>query len=383
MKIALANLYYLPVQGGIEKYMYELAKRFQREHEVEIIAGGGRLGERLRYSDGLREYRIPFVEPRMTTAWLTIAGMFVPACAYRISNSDFDMVHANCVPSAYAAMKASKKKPFVFTQHNNEEIIRTYAHFVGVKLYETIMSKIIENAASIISVSKSVAKEMESRYGVKSKTIYNGVDLDFFTPENDGKEFRDRYSLGDSRIVLFVGKIDKRKGLEYLAHAFEKVKRNVKNTKLVIVGKTRFEEDSYLNKIMEMMEAFGILDSVYFTGEISIEMLQEAYRACDVFVMPSITETFGIVVIEAMASGKPVVVTRSGGPEELVVDGKNGFVVGPRDSEALADRIITILTDESLAERMGRYGRIHAERNFNWDKTAVETMKVYEDALSE
>ncbi len=383
MKLAMANLYFLPVQGGIETYMYELSKRFVPEHEVEIIAGGVKGIKRHRIVEGISEYRIPFVRPNRATAWLTITGMYVPSCALRIANTDYDIVHANCVPSAFAATRAGRnKKPFVFTQHNNMQIVKTYIHWFGSKVYDSLMNVILDSAAGIISVSKCVASEMEARYGVKSKVIYNGVDLEGFSPMVDGSPFRKALGLGDAPMILLVCKFDKRKGLEHLAEAFAHVQKTIPDSRLVIVGKSRFESDNYLYSVQRRMRRLGVRDKVYFTGELPLIWLQKAYAACNVFVLPSETETFGIVVAEASSSGKPVVVTRSGGPEEIVEDGKTGYVVEPCDHEAMAERVIRLLSDEKLSKKMGESGRRRAETHFNWDVTAKETMKVYARALS-
>lgn len=148
-------------------------------------------------------------------------------------------------------------------------------------------------------------------------------------------------------------------------------------TRLVLAGR-----GSLCDGLRKKASALGLGESVVFSGYMEEDELKEAYGVCDLFVLPSTVEPFGIVVAEAMASGKPVVCTNSGGVREVVADGVNGFLVPPGDSGALADRLCALLSDKSARDRMGRMGRRIAETKFDWKAIALRTKRLYEEVLA-
>jgi glycosyltransferase involved in cell wall biosynthesis len=143
------------------------------------------------------------------------------------------------------------------------------------------------------------------------------------------------------------------------------------------VGSARFDVPS----IGQIIQRSDIRRAVRFTGYVSDQMLPAFYSCCDVFCYPSLWEGFGLTPAEAQAAGKPVVAFKTCALPEVVEDGVTGFLAPPRDSAALGEAIVKLLSDSELRRRMGRKGRLRAEEMFSWEKAAHQTMRVYEEAL--
>jgi len=182
--------------------------------------------------------------------------------------------------------------------------------------------------------------------------IYSGIDLDRFRPlsEEQQRRHRRKWNLGPGDAVVgMVSKLWEGKGHRVLITAFKKVTQEVENARLVIVG-----EGYLLGELTSQTKALGLDGSVLFTG--FVEDVPGIMSTFDVAVLPSFFEGMGRVLLEAMAMEKPVVATRVGGIPDLVEDGRNGFLINPGDTDALAGSIVKLLNDRALARAMGRAG---------------------------
>jgi glycosyltransferase involved in cell wall biosynthesis len=232
----------------------------------------------------------------------------------------------------------------------------------------------------IIAVSHFLKKELVSRYQLDPELIdvvYNGVDLERFSPRLDGQTARQTYSLGDKPIVAFVGRLAPYKGPQFLLEAIPQVLKEIPEAKFVFVGSARFDVPS----IGRIIQRSDIRKAVRFTGYVSDQMLPAFYSSCDVFCYPSLWEGFGLTPAEAQAAGKPVVAFKICALPEVVEDGVTGLLTPARNSAALGEAIVTLLSDSELRGRMGRNGRLRAEKMFSWEKAARQTLRVYEEAL--
>lgn len=189
-----------------------------------------------------------------------------------------------------------------------------------------------------------------------------GVDTDVFHPDVDGSEIREIYGLGDRPVIVCVSRLVRRKGQDILLRALPLVQREVPDALLLLVS------DGADEKRLRRMAGRGVV----FTG--AVDDLPAYLAAGDVFAMPCRTrlgglnaEGLGLVYLEAAASGLPVVAGDSGGAPETVIDGETGYVVDGRDVRAVADRLITLLTDPDLAYTMGAAGRAYVEKSWRWD----------------
>jgi len=173
--------------------------------------------------------------------------------------------------------------------------------------------------------------------------------------------------------IMTAGYLLKRKGIQYLIEAMPLVLREFKNVRLRIVGDGPFKQE--LNRLVKKLSLNNV---VSFEGLVARDELVNYYARCDVYVQPSLSETFPSTVREAMSVGRPVIATDVGFVEEHVIDGVNGFLVPKENSEAIADKIVMLLSDEDLRLKIGARARIYAENNFDWNKIVAIWYSIYE-----
>ena len=199
-----------------------------------------------------------------------------------------------------------------------------------------------------------------------------GVDTEAFSPSVSGEKVRAAYGLTDRPVVVCVSRLVPRKGQDTLIRALPAVRRQVPDAALLLVG-----GGPYRSRLRRLAEELGVAHAVVFTGTVPWEELPAHYAAGDVFAMPCRTrlggldvEGLGIVYLEAQATGRPVVVGDSGGAPDAVIEGETGFVVSGHDVDALADRLVSLLEDRALAQRLGEAGRAWVEKEWRWDVQA-------------
>ena len=224
-----------------------------------------------------------------------------------------------------------------------------------------IIKLIWRNAALVTAISEDHQRlAYKTMQDIEIPIIHNGIDPETFFPAK-------RSTLKDKPInILCVGRLIERKGQHHLLNAIKKIsqKPSIPLAKLSLVGTGDFEKD-----LKKMAESLGILDSVNFLGFVPQDEMPEIYRQADVFVLPSHNEGMSIALLEALASGLPVVVTDTGGTKELVEPGKNGFVVPWADVDELAESLELLLRDANLRQSMGAMSR-EKSRYFSWHEIA-------------
>lgn len=231
-------------------------------------------------------------------------------------------------------------------------------------------------AKQLISVSAFTRQMLIEHCRVSSERIVvipEGVEPAFRPlPREAAEELRRRYALPDAPLLLHVGHTQPRKNLEGLLHALAIVRRRNSHAVLLQVGGVPTARQRTL------VESLGLRDAVHFLGPVPESDLIAFYNLADVFVFPSLYEGFGFPPLEAMACGTPVVASRAASLPEVVGDA--GLLVDPRDPEALAAAVHRVLQDRELAEGLRRRGLARA-RQFTWERTARETLAVYEAML--
>ena len=281
---------------------------------------------------------------------------------------DSDIYHAqDCVGgTALAKMKASGtiSVPIFRTVHHIDD-------FSEPKLYE-FEKKAVGLAEHRFVVSKYWQDSLRDEFGFSSIITYNGMDLSDFSglPTRRSKV----------PTILFVGGLEPRKGLEYLVLAMEHVVKRLPQARLIAVAKTGFRGTDDWEFYRQLADRAGVTASVEFHESVSQQTLLGLYSDCDILVLPSKTEGWGLSLMEAMACGKAVVASRVGGVPELVREGIDGLLVEPGDIVGLADAMIKLLSDSSLRFKMGSAGRERV-REYSWDRTAEVVLEAYEAAL--
>jgi glycogen(starch) synthase len=232
---------------------------------------------------------------------------------------------------------------------------------------------------TIICVSNHIASEylrIVGAGGTNPVVIYNGVNIQFFDPSTDAGYIRLREDLDGKKVILFVGRLIERKGIRYLLQAFAKLRLRMKDLTLIILGDGPMKGDLQ-SKVQEMK-----LDKeVIFPGFVSNQLLPFYYAAADVCVFPSLSEPFGIVILEAMSMGKPVVASAVGGIIEIIQDGHNGLLVPSGDAERLFASLERLLKERSFSRRLGFQGRKTVVEKFTIERMIRETLDAYRLAL--
>ena len=240
--------------------------------------------------------------------------------------------------------------------------------------------KTAKQATLIIAVSKYSADKIVKHYQVdetKIRVVPNGVDTEKFKPLNDKAALRQQFGLGSEPCVLFVGGLVPRKGLPFLVEAAKTVVKERADTKFLVVG-----DGPLKTQLNNTIASAGLRDRFLFLGNLRDDMLPKVYNCADVFVLPSIQEGQGIVLLEAQASAVPVVAFDVGGVGEAMRDGETGFLVKRGNVEGLSAALLKLLSDEALRARMGGCGNRLVASNFTWEICAERMLSVYNQALN-
>jgi glycosyltransferase involved in cell wall biosynthesis len=218
----------------------------------------------------------------------------------------------------------------------------------------------------VVSVSREVARSVKAVYGVDSEVIYNGVEIEEFS--NNLKRESDFVN------ILNIASFKREKNISLLIDAFSGAIAQEKKIKLILVG-----DGAQKNLLEQQIQKKGIREWVTLLGWRSD--IPEILANCDIFLLTSDSEGFPMVLVEAMASGKPVTATSVGGVPEIVENGVTGFLVAPGDSHALSEAILKLARDDKLREGMGKRGREKAEKEFNMRTVALKYERLYEKLL--
>lgn len=364
MRVLHVGKFYAPHKGGMETYLELLCRELKSSVEVDVIVSSEDRQKSSQVLDGVRITRLP--------KWFMVASAAIgPGLIEEIRSSSADIVHLH-VPHPTATLA------WLACGHPGRLVVSYHSDIVRQKMlgaaFNPLLRAVLRRASAIIAASQNyiesspVLRELRERCEV----IPYGVDLDYFAQVDDGEVARIRAAAGP-RIVLAVGRLVSYKGFEYLIRAMAEVE-----ARLILVGDGPLRES-----LLAEARRRGVDGKVLFVH--GAEDLRPYYRAADVLVLPSITraEAFGIVQLEAMACGKPVVNTiLDSGVVFVSVSGQTGLGVPPRDSAALAGAINRLLNDAGLRVRLGAAARERVEREFTVELMAQRTLALYERIMS-
>jgi glycosyltransferase involved in cell wall biosynthesis len=297
------------------------------------------------------------------------------------SNEEVDIIHAHdwLVTEAATKIRDAFSKPLVSTIHATETGRRGGIHNDYQRTINEVERNLINQSYEVICCSDYMANQISSAFNVQSERLHvipNGVNVAKFDGSVSTLPIKRRYAKKGERIVCFVGRLVHEKGVHVLIGAVPKILKTMPNVNFVIVGEGGMKD--YLAK--EAWD-FGVADHVFFAGFVDEETLISIYRASDAAVFPSLYEPFGITALEAMAARTPIIVTDTGGLAEIVQHDKTGIKVYVDNSDSLAWGILRVLKNPDIADRIRQNGYRKALREYDWDRIAERTMKVYDLAL--
>jgi len=311
-------------------------------------------------------------------------GPFLPGL---LKIKDYDIVHLH-YPFFFGSEMTYlnskfKKSGYVVTYH--QDLIGTGILKYVFKMQNALLLKRIINGAdkifptSIDYAQNSFIKGIVEKRPDDVTAMPNGVDVDKFHPDVDGGEIRRKHNIGNGKIILFVGALDRAhffKGVDVLLESFSKIKE--RDVYLMVVGGGDMK-----NYYIELAKNLGVSDKVVFPGRVSDGDLPKYYAACDMVVLPSVTmgEAFGIVLLEGMACGKPVIASNLPGVRTVVNEAVDGFLVGSRNEADLTEKISYLLENEEISRQFGEKGRKKVEEKYSWESIGKRLESTYLDYL--
>ncbi|MFC1966173.1 glycosyltransferase family 4 protein [Chloroflexota bacterium] len=373
MKIGLVSPYDFAFPGGVTNHISSLERYLSRMgHEVKVIAPASQaitnFGDRF----------IPIGKPRPipssgSICRITISLRLAPEIKAALSKENFDIIHLH---EPFMPMLCSAVLRF-----SNAVNIGTFHAWNGKPGYNfgrpisTIMLKRrLRNLDGKIAVSELAMEFASAHVPGYYNIIPNGIDLEHFRPDvSPIEEFCD-----GKQNILFVGRLEPRKGVNYLLKAYLQVIQEIPNLRLIIAG-----PGTRLRKRYERWIKRHSLKDVIFIGYVPYAELPRYYKTADVFCAPALNfESFGIVLLEAMAVGTPIVATNIGGYARVITHGEDGLLVPPKDSKRLAQALVSLLKDKALRQQMGAKG-ILTSKEYSWANVAQRVLDYYIRVLDE
>jgi len=312
----------------------------------------------------------------------------------QFDNVKYDLIHGHYWLSGVVAHRLQQMwdVPTVQMFHTLGELKNSVAKSEGDREIGARIRgerEVMQWSDRIIAATPLEREQMVRYYGAdpgKISVVPAGVDTELFHPR-DRAEVRRELGLPDldTPILLFVGRIERLKGLDTLLESVAVVSRTCsgKNLKVLIVGgggQTE-EENAELHRIVQLHRDLNLEDQVEFVGSKPQEMLPLYYSAADITIMPSHYESFGLVAVESMASGTPVIASNVGGLSFTVKDGETGFLVPEENHFALAEQVHTLLKNPELRLRMGEQAAQHALQ-YSWRNIAAQIADVYDEEIA-
>ena len=341
-----------------------------REGEVEGLALSEVEGIKIKYfkniSNSLAFNQKVFISPAISKA-------------LKKNLKQFDMVHLHefrTLQNAAAYKYLTKYKiPYILSAHGS--VLRLMGkEFLKMLFDKSIGFKILKSAKRVIAVS-NIEVEQYIKMGVERDRISlipNGINISEFENADKVKgNFRRAYKLSDKKILLFIGRLNAIKGIDFLLNTFAILTKDIKDTILVIAG----PDDGYKSEIESRINLLKINDKVLLIDGLYGEDKISAMKDADMFIYPSRHEIFGIAPLEALICGTPVIVTENCGCADFLREANGGIVVKYQDISGLLDSIQNILDKKEEAKKLASNGMELVQRQFNWDEITKDMIKLY------
>lgn len=391
MRVAITHTRYT-AKGGVERYAWDLVKRLlDAGHEVHYFCHfwDKQVDPRVH----LHKIPNPWKQIRFMKVW-----SFDRWLTRHVRRSDWDVVHGfskSSVQDIYTDGSGCllDYQAYSIDERKGSRLAKTLRRG---SLHQRQVLAIEErrftrgNFSKIVAMSDLAAKQIRSRYSLSEDevvTVYNGIDVQRFHPSVRAEyrtNYRERIAASQETFVaLCIGNDYKRKGVPTLIEAARLIKERGglaggRPFRIAVVGKERHKVEQELSDLCRQK---GVYDRVKFYGP--QDLVERWHAMADLFVLPSRFDAFGNVVLEAMATGVPVLVSSKAGAVEVVSEGKNGFVLAdPDDAPAIADCVMRLAQDEPLRQKLGEAARVTAE-TYSWDHHFSKMLALYEEVAAE
>ncbi len=386
LKVGTLTWEYPPrVVGGIARHCEGLAKALVKQnHDVHLFTLDFPGSPDYEEIDGVKIYRTSteLGHPNFLT-WVLMFNHFLSKRMADITRKvDFDVIHVHDWLAAFSGIsfKHYIKKPMVLTVHSTEVGRAQGLHspdsfsINGIEWWSTY------EANRVIVCSQSMKNEICNHFNIPEKkvdVIPNAIEIEKYQISIDRGSIRQRYGVGwGEKLVLCVGRLVSQKGIEYFIRAIPQIARHFPEAKYIIVGEG-WSRDS----LEAEARASGHSNKIRFTGFASDQDVINLMTSADVLVVPSIYEPFGIVALEGMATGVPVVASKVDGLAEIIEHDRTGIFVFPKNPESIAWGIERILSDYDHAKWMTENAKEKLHKAYSWEAVAMKTVEVYRKVI--
>ena len=318
---------------------------------------------------------------------------------YLQNNSlDYNIVHTHYWDGGLVGtwIKRDFNIPLVHTSHSLGAIkkLTTEEHTKDLDYTQRIKDEtnIYQSADAIIAESSQEIVELEEKYSVgklKIHLIPAGVDINWFYPRGSREEAKKQINFSKDFLILSLGRLDARKGFDLFVKTIPNIatfcKQLNKSFKVMISAGDReplsSTEKIEYDKIVSICKELNVVSSFEIIPRIDFGLVPYWYTAADIFVVPSRYETFGLVIVEAMACGTPIVATNIGGPPDIINDGVEGFTVNPEDTKLFSTRIIDVIKDPNVHKRMSQKAKLTAMKKYSWFAVTKQIRNLYKQLM--
>jgi glycosyltransferase involved in cell wall biosynthesis len=367
------NILYLTTHlnvGGITSYLLTLSKGYKnRGHNVYISSSGGE-SLPMFTTEGVIHIKIP-IKTKFEFNFIKI-GLSSFRLLKDIKEKNIQIIHSHTRVTQVlgAVLSGFTKRPHVTTCHG------FFTRRFSRKLFPCWGDK-------VIAISDSVKENLMEYFKVPQgdiRLVYNGIDLERFTApapsENERIEAKQSFGMHDGPVIGIIGRLSDVKGHEYLIEAMQLVSEKVPNAQLLIIGEGKMQYTLEL-----LTESLGLENKVFFIPKVL--GTTKALSAIDIFVLPSLQEGLGLSLLEAMAAGIVCIGSDVGGIRNLIRNGYNGILVGPRDPKQISAAILELLRDKQKAQELAANAQAHAHKYFSQAEMLLRTEEVYRECLNE
>lgn len=376
LKIGFVSKYFHPIKGGEENYALNLALQAVKDgHEVHVFTGDRKGKEKLKEKEltyeGIHIHRCPFVFDFTHYFFLN------PSLLLKLMKYDLDVVHAAAFGMIWHDLVLiikkifSPKTKFINSPHGPFMALRDYSFPLKIiKSVFTSIQKIYLNwLYDIICQGNTFQwRWMTKEYGIeksKIKYVSIGISQDVINEKVSDSaiaQFGKKYSLKDSFVISYLGRLSKYKGVQFIIEILPKLVQEFPNVKLLIMGR----DDGYLRNLKVLGSKLRMSDYIQFIEDVSEEEKSVALSTSEIFIFPSQWEAFGIVMLEAMTKGNALVSTRTEGGKFLVTEGVNGFLFNYGDTKKLLEHVRKFIQDKKFLSKI-QENNLKKVYQFSWD----------------
>ncbi len=361
MKIGLVSPYDYAAPGGVREHIGALDVKFRElGHDVVILTPNSKDGREEHHENVISLGRVTPLRINGSTARITLSMWLTHRVRQILREEQFDVLHIHepLMPALPLTVLRCSETINIATFHAHGQ---SYASNLGYLVGKAIVRRRVKKLHGRIAVSSTAREFVEGYFPGDYTIIPNGIDLDWWQ-----RPVRPIERFCDGRPnVLFLGRLEQRKGLKHLIRAFQQVRQEMPRARLIVVGDGRLRAGFERYVWRHDMEG-----DVFFAGFVPAEERRRYFATCDVFCAPSTgQESFGIVLLEAMACGKPIVASNIAGYRDVLTNRREGLLVPVKDPAAISDALVELLSNPARREELAEQG-LRTVQQYSWSRVA-------------